>query len=149
MTGVQIGMDRAVDCFKDFIKKKKLRLTKQREDIVLTFLKKEGHLGIDELYSMLRQKNKNIGYATVWRTLNLLKEARIAAEVNFAGKKSRFEHLFGHEHHDHLICVKCGRCIEVVDPRIEKLQEKLGKKHSFKIDNHRMEIFGVCKKCQK
>ena len=141
-------MNRALGCFIDFLEKKRLRLTRQRGIVGIAFLEKEGHLGIDELYSIIRKKYPKIGYATVWRTLNLLKEAKIASEVSFAGKKRRYEHLFEHSHHDHLVCLKCGKSIAVVDPQIEKLQEKLAKRHKFEIKWHRMEIFGFCKKCK-
>ncbi|NQU17196.1 MAG: transcriptional repressor [Candidatus Saganbacteria bacterium] len=140
-------MNRAAEYFTRFIKQKNLRMTKQREIVVRVFLGKEGHLGIDELYSLVKKKYPEIGYATVWRTLNLLKEAKIASEVSFTGKKRKYEHLFDHKHHDHLICLKCGRCIEIVNPKIEQLQEKLARQHGFKIRSHRLEIFGFCLRC--
>ncbi len=143
------NINRAVEYFIEFLKKKKLRLTKQREIVVRVFLEREGHLGIDELYSIIHKKHPNIGYVTVWRTLNLLKKAKIAAEVNFGDRKTKYEHLFDHEHHDHLICLCCGESIEVIDPRIERLQEKLAKRHRFKVQRHRMEIFGLCRCCQR
>lgn len=141
------NINRAVGCFIDFLKTKRLRLTRQREIVARTFLEREGHLGVDELYSIIHKKYPDIGYVTVWRTLNLLKDAKIAAEVNLGDKKTKYEHLFDHKHHDHLICLACGKSKEVVDPRIEKLQEKLAKRHNFKVQRHRMEIFGLCKRC--
>lgn len=140
-------MEKAAEYFREYLKGKGLRMTRPREVILKAFLRNEGHLGLDELYSKIKRNNSGIGFATVWRTLNLLKAAQIASQVNFAGRKARYEHKFEHAHHDHLVCVKCGRLTEVVDPKIEKLQEKLAKKNKFKALSHRMEIFGECARC--
>jgi Fur family ferric uptake transcriptional regulator len=60
---------------------------------------------------------------------------------------TRYEHEYGHEHHDHLICERCRRSIEVVDPRIEELQEKLARDHGFVMTRHKLDMFGICSKC--
>jgi Fur family ferric uptake transcriptional regulator len=62
---------------------------------------------------------------------------------------TRYEHLFGHEHHDHLICLNCGKYIEVVEPAIEELQAKLAQKNNFQVLRHRMELYGVCQDCRR
>ncbi len=136
------------DKFINFLKDKDLKLTKQREEILETFLKTEKHLAAEDLYNAIKKKNPAIGQATVFRTLKLLCEADLAKEVYFGDKTTRYEHKYGHEHHDHLVCIKCGRSIEAVDPRIEKLQEALCKKIGFLPKRHKLDIFGVCKKCR-
>jgi Fur family ferric uptake transcriptional regulator len=141
-------MGKAFEHFKEFIKQKGLRLTGQREAIVKMFLAKKGHLCVDELYYALRKKDPHIGYVTVYRTLKLLKEAKMASEVNFIGKKKRFEQKLGHPAHAHLICLACGKVIEFTDPGLEKRQEELCKKYKFRNEKS-MKIFGVCEPCQK
>ena len=136
------------DKFINFLKDKDLKLTKQREEILETFLKTEKHLAAEDLYNAIKKKNPAIGQATVFRTLKLICEADLAKEVYFGDKTTRYEHKYGHEHHDHLVCIKCGRSIEAVDPRIEKLQEALCKKIGFLPKRHKLDIFGVCKKCR-
>lgn len=113
------------------------------------FLKSERHLDIEDLYQIIRGKRLNIGRATVFRTLKLLSQAGLAQEVNLGDGRVRYEHKFGHEHHDHLVCVRCGRFIEASDVRIEKLQEELCLKLKFKPLSHRLEIFGICRECRK
>lgn len=141
-------MSRTFEYFKDYLQNRGLRLTKQRAAIVKQFLAKKDHLCVDELYYILRRKHPKIGYTTVYRTLKLLKLADIASETNFTGKRKRFEPQYERPHHDHLICTKCGQLTEVVDQKIEQLQEKLAKRYRFKPTMHRMEIFGVCRNCR-
>ena len=135
--------------FEIFLREKSLRLTSQRRKILDIFLKVEKHLSVEDLYDIVKKKNLNIGSTTVFRTLKLLTEAKIARQVDFDDKKVRYEHGYGHKHHDHLICTRCGKSLEVLDDRIERLQEKLCKKYKFTLEHHRLEIFGICKRCKK
>jgi Fur family ferric uptake transcriptional regulator len=132
-----------------FLSRKNLRLTSQRSMILETFLKEEGHLTSEELYGIVKRKNKSIGSATVYRTLKLLSESGIAREVDFGDGVVRYEHKYGHAHHDHLICERCGKGIEVLDERIEALQKKLARKHGFILTGHKMYLLGLCPECRK
>jgi len=141
-------MQKEIDMFISFLKKRNLRLTDQRQEILRTFLKVNKHFSVEDLYEIVKKKDPHIGQATVFRTLKLLCLAGIANEVDLGDKRIRYEHKYGHQHHDHLVCVKCGRFIEVFDSDIEKLQKKLCKKFKFLPQRYRMEIFGICKKCR-
>ena len=132
----------------DYITGKHLKHSEQRREILSIFLGTEKHLTADELYRMVKSKYPGTGYATVYRTLKLLCESGLCRELRYLDGITRYEHLYGHEHHDHLICTGCGRFIEVVDPEIEKLQVRLSQSHGFTPQRHRMEIYGVCKKCR-
>ncbi len=138
-----------IETFSDYLKTKDLKLTSQRKEILEAFLNTERHVTTEELYNIVKKKTSNIGHATVFRTLKLMSEAGLARTVNLGSKVARFEHKLGHEHHDHLVCIKCGRCIEAVDPEIEKLQKRLTSKFSFTPTSHKMEIFGICKNCRR
>jgi len=135
--------------FSDFLKTKELRLTAQREKVLEVFLGTDRHLSVEELYNIVKKKAPKIGQATVFRTLKLLCEADIAKEVDLGDRRMRYEHKYGHEHHNHLVCIRCGSFIETVDPKIEKLQDKLCKRFGFFPQRHKTEIFGICKKCSK
>jgi len=139
----------AFNYFKKYIKKHKLRFTKQREVILKAFLEKGGHLGIDELYYQLRRQHHNLGYTTVYRTLKLLNEAHVVSEVNFSGRRRRYERQLSTSHHDHFVCLKCNKVIEFFDPVIEKRQAELCRKRKFKSQSHKLEIFGLCKECSR
>jgi len=142
-------MKNEIKLFEDFLVQKELKYTSRREIILEIFLKTERHMSPDELYDLVKKKDSGIGFATVYRTLKLIKEAGLGREVDFGDGKKRFEHCFEHKHHDHLICIKCGKALEVADDRIEKLQEALVKRHKFNPVHHRLEIFGYCKDCDK
>jgi Fur family transcriptional regulator, ferric uptake regulator len=142
-------MTTAGNLFVEFLRQKNLKLTHQREDILRAFLGSGKHLSVEELYELLKKDDPTIGQATVFRTLKLLCEANIAREVGFGDKVIRYEAKIGREHHDHLVCINCGKLIEAVDPEIEKLQDKLCQKFEFQQKWHRMEIFGFCSECTK
>lgn len=128
---------------------KNLKHSKQRKEVLDIFLSTDMHLTADELYRFAKKRYPTLGYATVYRTLRLFCECGLCRELKFEDGTTRYEHLYGHKHHDHLICTKCGRLVEVVDSDIERLQEKLFKIHEFYPQRHRMELYGICKRCKK
>ena len=79
----------------------------------------------------------------------MLAEAGLCRELKFDDGTTRYEHLYGHRHHDHLICTTCGRFVEVVDPAIERLQMRVAERHGFRPERHRMEIYGICRRCRR
>ena len=101
------------------------------------------------MYGEVRQVNPRVGYATVYRTLKLLKECGLAEERHFADGQARFENVEAEHHHDHLICERCGQIVEFVQPRIEKLQEEVARRHGYLATTHKMEIYGICKECRE
>ena len=141
-------MKKEIEILEKFITEKRLRHTPQREGILKIFLSVEKHLSADELHKIVKKKNPGIGYVTIYRTMKLLEEAGLCSEVDFGDGISRFEHKYGHEHHDHLVCIKCGRYIEVVKQDIEKLQDVLAKENKFTPIRHKLQIFGICRKCR-
>ena len=140
-------MDR-VKLFNDFLSQKGLKSTSQRKLILETFLESESHYSTEDLYLKLRKEHPRIGYATVHRTLKLFAECGIAAERNFGDGQTRFESVHADEHHDHLVCTNCGLIIEFEDQKIEELQKLVASQHNFKIENHRLELYGLCEHCR-
>ena len=134
--------------FREYITRKGLKQSTQRDVILEVFLKSEKHLTSEELYRMAKRKLSTIGHATVYRTLRLLCECGLCRGLKLEDGVTRYEHLYGHEHHDHLICMKCGKFVEVVDPKIEKLQERIAQEHGFDLRRHKMELYGTCKECR-
>ncbi|MFN3739433.1 MAG: Fur family transcriptional regulator [Thermodesulfovibrionales bacterium] len=143
-----MGKEEAKRIFREYIKKQGLRNTRQREEILDVFLSSGGHITVDELFDKVKKRDSSIGYATIHRNLNLLLEAGLAEEIKVGKEKTRYEQMHMKEHHDHLICLECGRFIEVVDENIEKLQNKLAEENEFTPVRHKLEIYGYCKKCR-
>jgi Fur family ferric uptake transcriptional regulator len=133
--------------FRDFLKEKNQHFTSQRALIVDEFLGANTHVSAEELYVIVKKKEKTIGQVTVFRTLKLLEEAAIAKAVNFGDKIVRYELSYQTKHHDHLVCTTCGKVIEVLDNKLEKRKEKICHKYDFRPTHHRLEIFGVCAQC--
>ena len=142
-------MENAKRIFDAFLCAKGLRHTDQRDIILDTFLGMEGHFSAEEIYRIVSEKNPEIGYATVYRTIKLLCDAGIARGIYFDDGRTRYEHKYGHGHHDHLVCIRCGKVIEIFDPKIEEAQERLAKEKGFVLIRHQLNIFGVCKECRK
>lgn len=136
------------EIFQNYISSKGLKHSQQRLQILEIFLKTERHLTADELYGIAKKENPSIGNATIYRTLKLFCDCGISSALRLEDGTIKYEHLYGHRHHDHLICMKCWKIIEVVDPEIEKLQERLAKKEGFDIKRHRLQIYGLCRQCK-
>lgn len=134
--------------FEEYLTKKNLRLTGQRQIIVDAFLTHKGHISSEELYRMVQASAPDIGFTTVYRTLKLLSEAGLATSRNFGDGYARFESTSQQEHHDHLICTKCGKIIEFMNDQIESQQERIAEKHGFTVTNHTLDIYGVCRDCK-
>jgi len=133
--------------FKSIISAEGLKSTKQREEIINIFLNSQGHKNLSQIYAQVLKVNPKIGYATVYRTLKLLTRLGLAAQRKFADGETRYEPTLKEGHHDHLICLDCGRIIEFEDKAIESLQNRIARHHHFKTYYHRMELYGQCVKC--
>jgi Fur family transcriptional regulator, ferric uptake regulator len=129
--------------WRSYLDEHKLNTTQQRELIVDYFLRSRDHVSIDELLVRVRKRNKKVGYATVYRTLKLLVESGLAHQRQFGDGQARYE-VTG-EHHDHLICVKCGLILEFEDDEIERLQDRIAERlGGFEVVRHRHELYGLC-----
>lgn len=129
-----------------YLSKKGLKSTRQRDVIVQEFFRKHQHLTVEDLWGRVRKIDPRIGYATVYRTLKLLSDSGLAIKREFGGGQSRYEHVTDH-HHDHLICMGCNEIIEFENDRIEGLQERVCRRHKFKLVHHKMELYGYCEAC--
>ena len=133
-----------------YMAKKGLRSTSQRRLIIDTFFEGAPHMTIEDLLTEVRTRDRGIGYATVYRTLKLLAECGVASERRFGDGLSRYELADeASTHHDHLICVSCGKIIEFEEPRIEELQEAIAARYDFEVVSHKHEMYGTCSECRK
>jgi Fur family ferric uptake transcriptional regulator len=123
-----------------------LKQTRQREAILDVFLSAGGHLSNEEVFQAVRERHSNIGYTTVYRTMKLLCGAGLANERHFDDGVTRYE--IDHQHHDHLVCVGCGKIIEFECEAIEASQKEIAERHGFRILRHRHELYGHCADCR-
>ncbi len=134
--------------FHAYLGKMRLKSTRQRDIIAQTFFGAGGHVTIEALHGLVRQRDPKIGYATVYRTLKLLTECGLAAERRFGDGQASYETAGDVEHHDHLICLECGHVLEFHDEDIERRQERVARSFGFSLVRHRHELYGLCAKAR-
>ena len=119
-----------------------LRMTGQRRIVAQVIDTAEDHPAVEELYARALALDPRISLATVYRTVKLFEESGLLERLEFGDGRARYEDAM-REHHDHLIDVTTGEVIEFVDPEIEALQEKIAARLGYKLQGHRMKLFGV------
>ncbi len=149
-TGVSSSQREELDRILDrYMAERGLKSTRQRSLIIDIFFKMHGHLSVEDVWSRVRQDDPRVSVATVYRTMKLLSESGLAHARNFGDGQTRYEPAVGREHHDHLICTRCGTIIEFENDQIERMQDAVARRHGFKVTSHKMELYGLCKSCQK
>lgn len=137
------------DKFKEYLESKNLKFTPERQAILSRVFANPKHFEADELLVDLRLNKLRISKATIYRTLSLLVKSGLLREVIFGERHAHYEQVYGNEHHDHLVCNDCGKIIEFIEYRIEKLQDEVCRKNKFEPESHRLQIQGLCEDCTK
>ena len=106
------------------------------------------HLSAEDVYKALLESGEDVGLATVYRVLTQFESAGLVCRHHFEGGHSVFELEQG-KHHDHILCVKCGRVDEFVDEVIEERQRAIAEKNGYSMTDHSLYIYGICSDCQK
>ena len=135
--------------FRNFLEERGQKLTKEREAILKEIFSFDGHFEPETLYLKIRESGLKASRASVYRTLHLLYECGLIDRVRKTEHGTIYECTYGHEHHDHMLCARCGKVIEFYSEDLERLQDELCKKQEFEGTNHTLEIRGYCKQCQK
>lgn len=133
--------------FKEIFKNRGFKFTKERQEIIQEIMSMDGHFDPDELYVRLRSKGSKVSRASIYRTLPMLLEAGVIEVVERVDRHAHYEKVSQEKHHDHMICVKCGRVIEFFSPTLELLQKEICEKERFESIRHSLEIYGYCDKC--
>ena len=135
--------------FMEYLQERRLKLTPHRQLLLDPFLQNEGHRSVEDIYRVVRTADPRVGYTTVYRTMKILLDCGLAREIDLADGITRYEHLYNHQHHDHMICMQCGNSIEFYDPEIETLQDEASEHLGFKVLDHKLQIYGVCRDCRR
>lgn len=135
--------------FRVYLRDHNLPITHQREVIAAAVLHADGHLSVEDIEGVLRREGTHVGTATVYRTLELLRRAGLVNELDFGEGFKRYEPSGGDgQHHEHVICVECGRVVEFTSDRIERMNMLIAEEYGFQHHHHRLAIYGVCGECQ-
>ncbi len=131
------------------LRKAGLKVTLPRVKIMQILESSESrHMSAEDVYKALRDADEDVGLATVYRVLTQFEAAGLVMRHHFEGGHSVFE-MSTEDHHDHVVCTKCGKVEEFYDEIIERQQEKAAAKLGFEITDHSLYIYGLCKECQK
>jgi len=144
-------MDARIDEIRKQLTAKGYKLTAQREETVKVLLENEdNHLTTEEIYMIVKNRVAEIGIATVYRTLELLKELHVIEKVNFGDGVYRFDlrrKNQAHFHH-HLICTECGAVQEILEDWLLPLEKRVLHEFGFTVEDHRLDFQGVCHSCK-
>lgn len=135
--------------FREFLMTKGMRLTHERRVILDEVFSDHEHFDADELVERLsRDKSgRSVSRATVYRTLTLMVEGGLLRKVARPNDREVYEHDYGYPEHDHLICSQCGDLIEFPAEEISRFVERVASEHGFRVEGHRLEVYGLCAQC--
>lgn len=135
--------------YREYLSTKGQRLTRERSIIVEEVFAAHEHFDAEHLINQLAQRNdgRRVSRATIYRALGQLEEAGLIRKVARQDDRDLYEHDYGYPQHDHLICNKCGTLTEFHNESISELLEQVAQDHGFRMEGHRLEVYGLCDAC--
>ena len=135
--------------FHRYLRDHRQPVTRQRDRVAIALLASEEHLSVEQLRRRLGQEGAAIGLATIYRTLDLLVRCGLVRAHDFSQGYRRYEPISPQMHHEHLICLRCEKVEEFTHDRLERMLPMIADEHGFQPERHRVEIYGVCRDCQR
>jgi len=129
------------------LKKEGLRFTEQRKAIWDEITSSDEHREAEDIYLSLRKNGLNVSRATVYRTIDVLVKNNLVRKLDIGDSPSKYENKIDSLHHDHLICVSCGKIDEFVDDKIEMIQDRIVNERGYKMIRHIHQLFVMCDDC--
>jgi Fur family ferric uptake transcriptional regulator len=147
---MKVQLKKVEKLFSNYLKQHQLKYTPERQMILREVFSLHNHFEADELYFKLRKMGSHrISRATIYRTLPLLEESGLIRRVVFIDKHTHYEHVYGHMHHEHLICLTCGDVLDFYKKSLEDTLEEVARENKFNSVAHKLEITGYCRNCRK
>lgn len=137
-----------IDLFRSFISQRGLRNTPEREEIIREIFSTHDHFDVDELYLRMREKGSKVSKASIYRNIPLIMECGLIKEVWHENGHMHYEHIYGHAHHCHIRCIRCGKVIEFVEKQLRQIEKRLAEQYDFEIVDHNLDITGYCSECK-
>ncbi len=142
-------MKRNEEEFVRYLRAGRLSATKQRLEVIRAVGALQGHFDVESLVARLRRKGARISRGTVYRTIPLLVGAQLLRPVAFTDRHIHYEAVGRRRHHEHLICLRCGRVIEFCRDTIEREMERVCRRRGFRPLAHKVEVTGLCAHCAR
>lgn len=134
--------------FEEFLREQSLKMTPQRRRIFDKAFEVHDHFSVEAMYEWLKNEDgPAVSRATVYRTLEVLERGGFIEAVETGRGEVVYEHVLGHEHHDHMVCVLCKRIEEFQDEEIEKLQRRNAERLGYVMTGHMLRLSGICADC--
>jgi len=135
--------------FARYLASRRLKMTRSRRAILEEVLAVRGHFTADDLLLHFRRRGRAVAPATLYRTLARLVEAHLVHRIDMSKGQARYEPMFGRHHHDHMICLKCGKIFEFESREIERLQAASCRRRRFHLLEHTHQLRGHCAECAR
>jgi len=142
-------MQSEIQVFRQYLRRRSLRHTPERGQILREISEIHGHFDVEELHRGLRNKGSKVSKASIYRALPLFIDCGLVREVDFSDGHWHYEHIYGHAHHSHLRCMGCGEILEFEEPRLKLLEEHLARAYGYRIKGHQFQVHGYCAACQE
>ena len=137
------------EIFREQLRARGFRLTPQREIVLDVLHDMVGHVTADEVYGLVRAISSAVDISTVYRTLELLRDLSLVAEIDLGGEQRRYELLGVEGPHHHIHCRSCGKLIPLEPEAVQPLVDSLARSHGFHADPHHLVIDGLCDECAR
>lgn len=136
--------------FDEFLRSRSLKLTSQRDRIFERAFGTHEHFTAETLFLWMQEDpGSRVSRATIYRTLNLLEEGGFVHSMNNGRGDIVYEHVLGHDHHDHIVCLSCGRIDEFQNVEIEALQVEVAREMGYELRHHILRLEGTCSDCRQ
>ncbi len=137
----------AENVFREYLRDRGLKYTRERRDLLRAVMGDDDHFEAEQLQLRMHEAGIRVAKATIYRTLPLLVNCGIIKAVQFSNDRVHYEHTYGQDPHDHMVCRRCGRIIEFESSEVDRLRAMLAARHEFYAVSHRLQILGLCRQC--
>lgn len=135
------------EAFEAHLRSRRIKVTAPRRAVLEAVLGLNEHFEAEQVLYSLRERGRRVGKATVYRTLPLLVDCGILKQVRFDVKQAHYEHAFGEDPHDHMVCRRCGRIVEFGSEEVIALRQRIAQRFRFHVISHRFQLSGLCWEC--
>lgn len=142
-------MEREIEVFGEYLGRHRFKMTQERRAILEEALSSPGHFDADELLLRFRNRGRQVSRATIYRTLSHLLKSGLLRKIVVGKGQALYEPVHGRDHHDHLVCLGCGRLVEFASEAIEREQESICARNRFRMIHHVHQILGYCESCSR